>query len=53
MSSIPSKDPLHSGDAHPVHYVSGEPEGNGFRGWEDLPLLERHTLNTTIQQSYI
>lgn len=43
ISSSPPENSLHSSDAHPVHDVSGQPEGDGLGGGEDLPLLKGHT----------
>lgn len=43
VSSSPPENSLHSSDAHPVHNVSGQSEGHGLGGREDLPLLEGHT----------
>lgn len=42
-SSSPPENSLHSSDAHPVHNVSGQSEGDGLGGGEDLPLLKGHT----------
>lgn len=43
MTSSPPENSLHSSDAHPVHNVSGESEGDSLRCGEDLPLLKGHT----------
>lgn len=47
VSSSPPENSLHSSDAHPVHNVSGQSEGDGLRGREDLPLLKGHTWTPT------
>lgn len=41
--SSPPENSLHSSDAHPIHNVPGQSEGDGLRGGEDLPLLKGYT----------
>ena len=40
----PPEHPLHSGDAHAIHHVPGQPEGNRLRGGQDLALLKGHAF---------
>lgn len=42
-STSPPENALNAGDAHAVNDVSGQSEGDGFRGGEGLPLLKGHT----------
>lgn len=41
----PAEDSLHAGDAHPVHDVPGQPEGDSLWGGQDLALLEGHAYS--------
>lgn len=46
-TSSPPEDALHARDAHSVHDVPGQPEGDGLGGGERLPLLEGHAWKHT------
>lgn len=51
--SWPPENTLHSSDAHPVHDVSGQPEGDSLRGGENLPLLKGHTWSVTRREELV